>query len=483
MGVTLVRMLSVLKALGSLLLVLGVLMLIVPLIDIAYDEPLSKYFLYIGLINLALGTISSLVKGSSLSTLEALVTAGLGWVIIPADAAFALMLELRIRYIDALFESVSGFTGTGFTVLTPSTLKHSILFWRSLMQWTGELGFVVFAMVLIPYFYSLARTLYGVERPLKIESTFYRTALRLISIYVVLTILGTFFYVITGMSFFDAINHVMTTVATGGMSTHDKGYDFIFRTSPLTYFPVMAFMILGGMNFLDLHKMFTGRLGELVRSEELKYYIYSLIGLSSATTLSYYFVDHVRNIVRSLELGFFNTISGMTTTGFSIGSISALSGTTKAIITLGMFIGAMTFSTAGGIKSFRLMLLMKKIKHYTQSLVSPSSMIREISVAGKRVSEADISAALLFIVIHASVIFLSAILISGTGFSLINSLFEATSAASCVGLSAGVVSINAPDLTKSVIIADMLLGRIEYLHILLLFALIFGKRTIRLTHQ
>ena len=476
-------MLSILKAIGSLLFILGVLMLIVPLIDIAYSEPFSKYFFYIGLINLALGALSSLIKGSSLTTLEALVTAGLGWVLIPIDAAFALSLELRIRYIDALFESVSGFTGTGFTVLTPSTLKHSILFWRSLMQWTGELGFVVFAMVLIPYFYSLARTLYGVERPLKIESTFYRTALRLIAIYLVLTMLGTFFYVITGMSFFDAVNQVMTTVATGGMSTYDNGYNFIFRHAPLTYYSVLAFMVLGGMNFLDLHKLFTGRIGELIRSEELKYYVYSLIGISIATSISYYSVENVHSVIKSLELGVFNTISGMTTTGFSIGSLSALSGTTKAVITLGMFIGGMTFSTAGGIKSFRLMLLMKKIKHYTQSLVSPSSMIREISVAGRRVSEADISAALLFVIFHASIIFLSAIIISGTGFSFINSLFETTSAASCVGLSTGVISIRAPDLTKSVIITDMLLGRIEYLHILLLLALIFGKRTIKLTHQ
>ena len=476
-------MLSVLKAVGSLLLILGVLMLIVPLIDISYNEPFSKYFFYIGLINLALGLLSSLIKGSPLTSLEALVTAGLGWVLIPIDAAFALMLELRIPYINALFESVSGFTGTGFTVLTPSTLKHSILFWRSLMQWTGELGFVVFAMVMIPYFYSLARTLYGVERPLKIETTFYRTALQLIAIYLVLTLLGTFFYVVSGMSFFDAINHVMTTVATGGMSTHDSGYNFIFKHSPLTYYPVIVFMVLGGMNFLDLHKLFTGRLSELARSEELKYYIYSLIGISTATSISYYLTDGFHSIIKSFELGFFNTVSGMTTTGFSIGSLSALSGTTKALITLGMFVGAMTFSTAGGIKSFRLMLLMKKIKHYTQTLVSPTSMVREISVAGRRVSETDISAAMLFVIFHATVIFLSAVIISGAGFTFINSLFETTSAASCVGLSTGVVSSHAPNIVKLVIIMDMLLGRIEYLHILLLLALLFGKRTIKLTHR
>jgi trk system potassium uptake protein TrkH len=110
-------------------------------------------------------------------------------------------------------------------------------------------------------------------------------------------------------------------------------------------------------------------------------------------------------------------------------------------------------------------------------------MIREISVQGRRVSEADISAALLFIAFHAAVIFLSAILISADGYSFVNSLFETTSAAGCVGLSAGVVSAHATVLAKSVIITDMLLGRIEYLHVLLLMAVIFGKKTITLTRQ
>ncbi len=474
---------NIAKALGGLLTVLGILMMFVPLTDLVYHEPLSEGFLITSLVVLIAGLLTSKIRGAPLTTLEALVTAAVGWVVIPAISAVALSHDIGVTYLDALFESVSGFTGTGFTVLTPSTLKHSILLWRSLMQWSGELGFVVFAMVLIPYFYTLARNLYGVERPLKIETTFYRTALRLVAIYVVLTVLGTFFYVITGMSFFDAINHVMTTVATGGMSTHDAGYDYIYRASPLTYYPVVAFMVLGGMNFLDLHKFFTGRFRELAASEELKYYLSSLIALSLLAGISYHFTDHVRSWAMSFKLGVFNMISGMTTTGFNIGSIGGLSETTKMLITLGMFIGAMTFSTAGGIKSFRLMLLMKKIKHYAQSLVSPPSMIREISVQGKRVSEADISAALLFIAFHGAVIFFSALLLSSQGYTFTNSLFEATSAAGCVGLSVGVVSAHASAVVKSVIIGDMLLGRIEYLHILLLMALIFGKRTILLTRQ
>ncbi|MCD6323747.1 MAG: TrkH family potassium uptake protein, partial [Desulfurococcales archaeon] len=120
---------NIMKALGGLLMVLGILMILVPLTDILYHEPLSKAFLVISLIVVVTGILTSQIKGAPLSTLEALVTAAVGWVIIPAISAIALSYDIRISYLDALFESVSGFTGTGFTVLTPSTLKHSILLW------------------------------------------------------------------------------------------------------------------------------------------------------------------------------------------------------------------------------------------------------------------------------------------------------------------------------------------------------------------
>ncbi len=475
------RFSSIGKAICGLLTVLGGLMLTVPLIDFIYHESISEYFLLTGMILLSIGLTLSRVRTEPLTTLEALVTASIAWVIIPLISAIVLSLQIKIDFIDAFFESVSGFTGTGFTVLTPSRLKHSILFWRSLMQWAGELGFVVFAMVLIPYFYKVARTLYGVERPVKLETTFYRTAIRLISIYLLLTVLGTLAYVLAGMPFFAALNQVMTTVATGGMSTYDNGYNTIYRYAPATYWPFIIFMVLGGMNFLDLHSLFSGRWRRLLASEELKYYIGSLIIISVLVSLSYHYVEGVRNILEAFKIGFFNTISGMTTTGFNIGSLAHLKDVTKALITLGMFIGGMTFSTAGGIKSLRLMLLMKKLKYYVQSMISPASLIRSISVQGKSVSDADIAAALLFIIIHATVIIASAMAISAYGYSFTDALFETTSAASCVGLSVNVVSSTAPAGVKLIITAVMLMGRIEYLNVFLLLALIFGRRTISLT--
>ncbi len=474
---------SITKAICGLITVLGGLMLTVPFIDYVYHEPISECFLIAGILLLSVGSLLGRIKAEPLTTLEALVTAAIAWIIIPLISAIVLALQINVSFVDALFESVSGFTGTGFTVLTPSHLKHSIIFWRSVMQWTGELGFVVFAMVLIPYFYKIARTLYGIERPVKLETTFYRTAIRLILIYLLLTVLGTAAYVLTGMPFFEALNHVMTTVATGGMSTYDNGYNMIYAYAPATYWPFIVFMILGGMNFIDLYSIFSGKIKRLLTSEEFHYYIGSLIFISVLVSLSYYYAEGMRNWNDAFRVGFFNTISGMTTTGFNIGSLTNLKDVTKALITVGMFIGGMTFSTAGGIKSLRLMLFMKKLKHYVQSMISPSSVVRAISARGKSISDADIAAALLFIVVHGIVVVSAALAISAYGYSFTDALFESTSAASCVGLSVNVVSSTAPTGVKLIITATMLMGRIEYLNVFLLLALIFGRKTIALTQQ
>ncbi len=474
---------SITKAICGLITVLGGLMLTVPFIDYVYHEPISECFLIAGILLLSVGSLLGRIKAEPLTTLEALVTAAIAWIMIPLISAIVLALQINVSFVDALFESVSGFTGTGFTVLTPSHLKHSIIFWRSVMQWTGELGFVVFAMVLIPYFYKIARTLYGIERPVKLETTFYRTAIRLILIYLLLTVLGTAAYVLTGMPFFEALNHVMTTVATGGMSTYDNGYNMIYAYAPATYWPFIVFMILGGMNFIDLYSIFSGKIKRLLTSEEFHYYIGSLIFISVLVSLSYYYAEGMRNWNDAFRVGFFNTISGMTTTGFNIGSLTNLKDVTKALITVGMFIGGMTFSTAGGIKSLRLMLFMKKLKHYVQSMISPSSVVRAISARGKSISDADIAAALLFIVVHGIVVVSAALAISAYGYSFTDALFESTSAASCVGLSVNVVSSTAPTGVKLIITATMLMGRIEYLNVFLLLALIFGRKTIALTQQ
>ncbi len=471
---------SIIKIIGALEVVLGLLMLSVPLIDIITYKPLTYPFIFTALILLVVGYFLQKIEAEPMGMVEGILTTAIAWTLISLESSIPLTLSLNISFVDAWFESISGFTGTGFTVLTGlDHMKPSIVTWRSIMQWTGELGVVVFAMVMFPYFYRLGASAYGVERPLKIEATFYRTAQKLIRIYLILTGVGIVTYVYTGMNFYEAFNHVLTTVATGGMSTYDAGYQVIFDRAPLTYIPVMVLMFLGGMNFVLLDKLLQGDLRRVWRSEEFRTYFYTMIILVLLTMLSYKYVDHY-NLDFSLIAGAFNLVSAMTTTGFSIGTIGDLSTTTKLILIVSMYFGGMIFSTAGGIKSFRLLIFLKKLKYGSISMMTGGKVEKTIKVDGSPISDFEISQALLFSLVHAFAIIIGAVLMTVYGYSFVDTLFEATSAAGCVGLSVGIVSPTAPLLVKGVIMALMLLGRVEYTQVFLIIGYLGSRRIIKI---
>ncbi len=473
---------GILKTIAGLEGVLGALMLIVPLIDILTRKPVSYPFLIGGALFLLVGVLSERIEAKPLSLQDSLVVVSLAWPLISLEAAVALMLTINVSFIDAWFESISGFTGTGFTVLSGiDYMKPSIVTWRSIMQWSGELGFVVFAMVILPYFYHIGKGAYGVERPVKIEASFYRTAKLLIKIYIILTLVGLISYLYAGMNLYEAFNHILTTIATGGMSTYDAGYQVIFDRAPYTYIPVMIFMFIGGMNFYIIARVLRGDIKSLWRSEEFRIYVYSMAVLTMLMIISYIYVEKT-SITYSLIAGGFNFISGMTTTGFSIGSIADLSDASKAILIAGMFIGGMMFSTAGGIKAIRLLIIVKKLKDVAVKAVLAAPIEKRVVIDGNPLSEDEVSQALLFIILHASLIFLGALAMSFYGYRFIDALFEATSAAGCVGLSVGVVSPTAPVGVKIVIMVLMLLGRLEYVQLTLLLAYITSRKALRMLY-
>lgn len=468
------------KIIGALEIVVGLLMLSVPLIDLLTFKPITLSFTFFAVFLILLGYYLQQIEAKPIGLLEGIVATSIAWPLISLEASIPLMLSINISFVDAWFESISGFTGTGFTVLTGiDYMKPSIVTWRSIMQWSGELGVVVFAMVLFPYFYRLGASAYGVERPLKIEASFYMTAHRLIRIYLVLTVAGIVSYVYAGMNFYEAFNHVLTTVATGGMSTYDAGYQVIFDRAPLTYIPVIVLMFLGGMNFVLLDRLLQGDLGRIWRSEEFRTYFYTMTVLVTLTILSYHFIDRY-DLFYSIVAGPFNLVSAMTTTGFSIGSIADLSTTTKLILVASMYFGGMIFSTAGGIKSFRLLLILKKMKYSAISTILGGKMEKAMRVDGKPVDETELSQALLFSFIHLLAIFIGATFMTIYGFSFVDTLFEATSAAGCVGLSVGIVAPTAPLGVKLTIMALMLLGRVEYIQLFMILGYIAGRKAVKI---
>lgn len=461
------RLKNVLFALSGLLAIVGFLMTLIPLTDLIVGDELSYSFLILGVALVIIGYMS-FKKAQSLTVIESLLVASLAWLIIPALSALILMIEVKIDFIDAFFESMSGFTGTGFTVLNPSTLKKSILMWRALMQWSGELGIVVFAMIVIPYFYETARAVYGLERPIRIGMNMYETAKRLILVYVTLTLVGFVSYVLSGLTPFDALTHIMTTIATGGMSTYSEGYNAIYAGSPNSITPFIVFMILGAFNFVVLYNLVTGNFREVLKSEELRYFIFILIILSVITGATYYVLEE-----RDFLSGFFNQVSGMSTTGFNIGSLKSLRDFTKSLLILGMFFGGMTFSTAGGIKTLRLIMLLKKLNTYTEKIVLPPSVVKRVVIQGQSISDDEVSISFMLIVLYAVFAFVISSLITlfSSEYLFIDTLFETVSALSCVGLSVEVITPTAPPATKILLILAMYVGRLEFTPLLVLRSL------------
>lgn len=461
------RLKNVLFALSGLLAIVGFLMTLIPLTDLIVGDELSYSFLILGVALVIIGYMS-FKKAQSLTVIESLLVASLAWLIIPALSALILMIEVKIDFIDAFFESMSGFTGTGFTVLNPSTLKKSILMWRALMQWSGELGIVVFAMIVIPYFYETARAVYGLERPIRIGMNMYETAKRLILVYVTLTLVGFVSYVLSGLTPFDALTHIMTTIATGGMSTYSEGYNAIYAGSPNSITPFIVFMILGAFNFVVLYNLVTGNFREVLKSEELRYFIFILIILSVITGATYYVLEE-----RDFLSGFFNQVSGMSTTGFNIGSLKSLRDFTKSLLILGMFFGGMTFSTAGGIKTLRLIMLLKKLNIYTEKIVLPPSVVKRVVIQGQSVSDDEVSISFMLIVLYAVFAFVISSLITlfSSEYLFIDTLFETVSALSCVGLSVEVITPTAPPAVKILLILAMYVGRLEFTPLLVLRSL------------
>ncbi|MEM1643672.1 MAG: TrkH family potassium uptake protein [Desulfurococcaceae archaeon] len=453
------------KAILSVLGVIGFLMLIPTMIDPLYGYSVPIAFLYLGIIAVLLSVASSFIEAEPLTAVESMVVVNLTWILSSIISAIALYKTIEVPFIDAFFESVSGFTGTGLTVFRNlDYMRPSVLIWRSIMQWSGELGIVVFAVIIFPYFYRIGLRVYVAERPLKLEASFYRTAIEILKVYSILTAIGFLIYFYTGMTIFESASLIMSTMATGGMSPYDRGYEVVFERSPITYIPVIAFMFIGALNFSLLVRVYRGELEVLKKSEEFRLYFYTTIFTSFLVVASLILNDKY-DLWRGFINGFFNNVSAISTTGFNIGSVSTLSDTTKVLLTASMFIGAMSFSTGGGIKALRLLIFIKKFKLWLLKIVSPTPIKKALTIDGVQIDEDDVSNALVFMVLHALVALTGALIVSSQGYSFVDSLFEVVSAISCVGLSSGITSSIAPIGVKATLITLMLLGRLEYVQI------------------
>ena len=371
---------------------------------------------------------------------------------------------------------MSGITTTGATIITNlDETPKSILLWRAIMQWLGGIGIIVMAITILPLLKVGGMQLFKMEGPLSTEKILPRTlevATILITTYFVLTFVCAFFYWIFGMSIFDSIAHSMTTLATGGFSTHNKSIGFFSNHN--IEIVASVFIILGSIPFISYLKFIKGDRKIFFSDIQIKGLINILL-FSIIIMVAYLaLISDETSIIENLRISFFNVISILSGTGYVTDDFGLWGNFSLIFFLFLMFIGGCAGSTACGIKIFRLQMLLIFLKNQIKKLISPNSVIL-VKYNNQKISEDFIKSVITFIFSFLFIFIIIALLLSLTGLDFLTSVSGAASAISNVGPGLGeLIGPNGnyksiPDISKWILSFGMLLGRLELFAILVLF--------------
>ncbi len=378
--------------------------------------------------------------------------------------------------VDAWFESVSGFTTTGATILNDiEALPKSMLFWRSSTHWIGGMGVVMFALTVLPSLGKTKMTLSSVElSPLSKDNFKYRTQKIvhiLLYVYVGMTFTEAVLLRVAGMDWFDAVNHSFSTIATGGFSTRNLSigaYDSLPIESVITFFTFVS-----GLHFGLIFATLIGSHRNIFRSEVARFYLFSILAGTAIISISLWNSGTYDNLGSSVRHGVFQTVSIITTTGFATADTTLWTSLAMMVLFLFMLQGACAGSTAGGLKSDRMLLAFKVIRTRIRQQQHPNAVMR-IKLHGVAQEESTINFAMLYIVLYVLLILLGTIVNTAAGADFVTGLTSAASCMSNVGPAFGEVGsfsnfASIPDLSKFTSTLLMLFGRLEIFGLIQLF--------------
>ena len=464
---------------GVLLIVLGVSMLAPYAIQIVFNEG-SHSFISASFVTIFIGVLfilANLEKEFKLNLRQTFLFSSLAWLMVAVFGSLPFVLSSEnFSFSEAFFESMSGITTTGATIIPDlDNSPKSILLWRAIMQWLGGIGIVVMAITILPLLKVGGMQLFKMEGPDSTEKILPRTfevASIIISTYVILTFFCSFFYWIFGMSLFDSISHAMTTIATGGFSTHNDSIGF-FKSSNIEIV-ASIFIILGSIPFISYLKFVKGNKKVFFQDVQIKGLIYLLV-ISIAVIFFYLIlIDYESDLIDKVRISSFNVISILSGTGYVTDDFGLWGKFSLIFFLLLMFIGGCAGSTACGIKIFRLQMLLIFLKNQIKKLISPNTVIIT-KYNNQKISDDFINSVIIFIFSFLFIFFIITILLSISGLDFITSISGAASSISNVGPGLGDVIgpngnyKNIPDLSKWILSAGMLLGRLELFAILVLF--------------
>ena len=464
---------------GILLVILGAFMLVPYFTQMLYNEN-SHSFLSSAFITIFIGILfilTNLEKEFKLNLQQTFLFSTLAWLSIAIFGSIPFLLStVNLTISEAFFESMSGITTTGSTVIEDlDGAPKSILLWRAIMQWLGGIGIIVMAITVLPLLKVGGMQLFKVEGSDSTEKILPRTievASIIISTYLVLTLLCAICYWFFGMKIFDSIAHSMTTIATGGFSTHNDSIGY-FKNSNIEVI-ASIFIILGSIPFISYLKFVKGNKTIFFEDVQIRGLIYLL--LISIMIMFFYllFINYQSNFLDKIRISSFNVISILSGTGYVTDDFGLWGKFSLIFFLFLMFIGGCAGSTACGIKIFRLQMLFIFLTNQIKKLIYPNSIIIT-KYNNQKISDSFINSVIVFIFSFLFIFLIIAMLLSISGLDFLTAISGAASAISNVGPGLGdMIGPNGnykaiPDLSKWILSIAMLLGRLELFAVLVLF--------------
>jgi trk system potassium uptake protein TrkH len=476
----------VFQFLGLLLLIEGIFMWLCIPVSILFDDH--------ELLPLGLGGLSSIVFGGgmwlvnlrahkTLNARDGFLIVSIGWILFSLFGCIPFLLSGEISsFTDAFFETVSGFTTTGASILNEvELLPHGLLFWRSLTQWLGGMGIIVMSLAILPLLGVGGMQLFVAEvpgpAPDKLHPRIKETAKRLWAIYIIFTITEILLLWIGGMDLFDAVCHSFTSMATGGFST--KTASLAYWDSPFIHYVIVVFMFLAGTNFTLSYFAFHLRFRKVWRNEEFRYYLGFILGFTALLTLILSFTE-VQSLEESFRHSVFQVVSIVTTTGFVTFDYLSWIPLAGILLFMMMFLGGSAGSTGGGIKILRIVLILKNSSMELKRLIHPNAVI-PVRFNRNAVPPDILNNVFAFVSFYIITVIIGVVVMASMGYDLGTSFGAVAATLGNIGPGIGLVGpvenySHIPVLGKWFLSFLMLIGRLELFTVLILFSPGFWRK-------
>jgi trk system potassium uptake protein TrkH len=477
----------ILNTVGTLILFFGLTMIIPIAFGLYYRDqsviPLLKSMAITLIAGFILYKFFGGVKTEYLSQREGMAIVAIGWTAIGIFGALPFYLgNVFNTFIDAFFESVSGFTTTGATVLNNvEAVAEGFLLWRSFIQWLGGMGIIVLSLAILPFLGVGGMQLYKAEVPTpvpdKLKPRIRDTARILWKVYALISLAEVILLMLGGMGLYDALNHTFTTMPTGGFSTKNASIAYFDNL----YFEIIIifFMLMAGINFSLHYQMMRGKPLVLWRDSECRFFLGAVFLLVVVVSLDIYGSVYEK-MSQAIRFAAFQVVSIVTTTGYTTADFEKWPAMSQFILLFGMFLGASAGSTGGGAKCLRVMVYFKYCYKELFSLIHPHA-ITYVKIGGKAVPVDVMRSVLGFLGLYAGLLVLCSTILAGMGVDFMTSISSVAATIGNVGPGLGMVGpldhyAHIPYFGKWLLIWCMLLGRLEIYTLIIFFVPEFWRK-------